>query len=72
MTTRINAAITTSSSAIASAVNIEKEALSILNTVQNFQTVSQQAAVDAANALKKVRFFFLSLFVVSIKNSLDT
>ncbi len=54
---KVAAAQSKSSTASTSASNTEKEAVSILNTVRNFQTVSQQASLDAANALKKVRNF---------------
>ena len=58
MKTRISASGTKTTAAIATAINTETEAVSMLNTVQNFRSVSQQAAVDAANALLKVCVIF--------------
>ena len=59
--TRISASGTKTTAAISTAVNTETEAVSMLNTVQNFRSVSQQAAVDAANALLKVCAIFGSI-----------
>eukprot|EP00794_Sanderia_malayensis_P015665 gene15665-17245_t len=54
VTTRVTTASTQATSASTSATNTRNEAIAMLNTVQNFQSVSQRASIDAANASKKV------------------
>ena len=50
----VSSASLTSSAAVSSAINTEKEAVSMLDTTSNFQSVSQTAANDASSALSQV------------------
>ena len=50
----VSSASLTSSTAVSSAANTEKEALSILGITSNFKTVSQKAANDASIAFSQV------------------
>jgi len=60
----VSSASLTSSRAVSSAVNTEKEALSILSIASNFQVVSQKAASDASIAFSQINAALPSVYVV--------